>query len=182
MSKSLKNFITIKQALKEHSARQLRIMFLLQQWDRPMNYSDQTVSDARTKEALFKNFFGAVKALVRTDWLSQAVGYRNPAEDRALAAAFLGAQKAFDDALKNNFDTPGAVTALTDLVSHINKYLEKPNPCVMLVHKAAMFITKMLRMLGVVEGQDDIGFPVGGAGGGNVEQVYSRWIHLIHSR
>jgi cysteinyl-tRNA synthetase len=54
MSKSLKNFITIKQALKEHSARQLRIMFLLQQWDRPMNYSDQTVSDARTKEALFK--------------------------------------------------------------------------------------------------------------------------------
>merc|ERR1719333_1139545 len=38
MSKSLKNFITIRQALEFHSARQLRLMFLMQQWDRGMNY------------------------------------------------------------------------------------------------------------------------------------------------
>jgi cysteinyl-tRNA synthetase len=30
MSKSLKNFITIRQALEHHSARQIRLMFLLQ--------------------------------------------------------------------------------------------------------------------------------------------------------
>ena len=34
MSKSLKNFVTIRQALQVHSARQLRIMFLLQPWDK----------------------------------------------------------------------------------------------------------------------------------------------------
>lgn len=59
MSKSLKNFITIRQALKEHSARQLRLMFLLQPWDKPMNFSDQTVGAAKAKESLFKNFFGS---------------------------------------------------------------------------------------------------------------------------
>ena len=68
MSKSLKSFVTIQQALEEHSPRQLRLMFLLQKWDKPMLYSDQAVSDARNKEALFKNFFGAVKALLRGDW------------------------------------------------------------------------------------------------------------------
>lgn len=31
-----------------------------------MNYSDQTVSDAKSKESLFKNFFGEVKALQRS--------------------------------------------------------------------------------------------------------------------
>lgn len=41
MSKSLKNFITIGQALEEHTPRQLRLMFLLQPWDKPMYYSDQ---------------------------------------------------------------------------------------------------------------------------------------------
>ena len=70
MSKSLKNFITIRQALKEHSPRQLRLMFLLQPWDKPMNYSDQTVGDAKSKEALFNNFFGEVKTMLRSDWLA----------------------------------------------------------------------------------------------------------------
>ena len=31
------------QALGEHSARQLRLMFLLQKWHKPMNFSDATV-------------------------------------------------------------------------------------------------------------------------------------------
>jgi len=34
MSKSLKNFITIREALEMHSARQLRLMFLMQPWTR----------------------------------------------------------------------------------------------------------------------------------------------------
>eukprot|EP00975_Prorocentrum_lima_P010264 2184820-Prorocentrum_lima.AAC.1 len=63
MSKSLKNFITIRQALEHNTARQLRIMFLLQAWDQPMNYSDQTIDDARSKEAAFKSFFREVEAL-----------------------------------------------------------------------------------------------------------------------
>jgi cysteinyl-tRNA synthetase len=32
MSKSLKNFITIRQALKDFSGRQIRMFFLLQPW------------------------------------------------------------------------------------------------------------------------------------------------------
>ena len=43
-------------------------MLLLQQWDKPMYYSDQAMGDAKAKEALFKNFFGAVKAMLRDVW------------------------------------------------------------------------------------------------------------------
>ena len=39
MSKSLKNFTTIQDALKQHSARQIRLMFLLHSWRGTMDYS-----------------------------------------------------------------------------------------------------------------------------------------------
>ncbi|CAE7813114.1 cysS [Symbiodinium microadriaticum] len=50
MSKSLKNFITIRQALGMHSPRQLRMMFLMQAWDKGMNYSDQAIDMAKVEE------------------------------------------------------------------------------------------------------------------------------------
>ena len=61
MSKSLKNFTTIREALEHHSARQLRLMFLLQAWDKNMNYSDQTVGAAQEAERVLRGFFGSVR-------------------------------------------------------------------------------------------------------------------------
>merc|ERR1719321_782990 len=61
MSKSLKNFITIRQALEYHSARQLRLMFLMQPWDKGMNYSDQAIDKAKMEEKKFKHFLGSLQ-------------------------------------------------------------------------------------------------------------------------
>ena len=38
MSKSLKNFITIKEALRKYTARQLRLLFLLHNWSDNLDY------------------------------------------------------------------------------------------------------------------------------------------------
>lgn len=46
MSKSLKNFITIKDALKKNTARQLRIAFLMHSWKDTLDYSENTMNDA----------------------------------------------------------------------------------------------------------------------------------------
>ena len=50
MSKSLKNFITIKDALKRHSARQLRLVFLMHAWKDTLDYSEQTMDVAKNFE------------------------------------------------------------------------------------------------------------------------------------
>ena len=50
MSKSLKNFVTIKDALQRHSARQLRLVFLMHAWKDTLDYSDQTMDVARNFE------------------------------------------------------------------------------------------------------------------------------------
>lgn len=53
MSKSLKNFITIRDALKKYSARQLRFVFLLHSWKDTLDYSDNTMDMALTYEKMF---------------------------------------------------------------------------------------------------------------------------------
>lgn len=52
MSKSLKNFVTIQDALKKHSARQLRLAFLLHSWKDTLDYSDNTMDMAVQYERL----------------------------------------------------------------------------------------------------------------------------------
>ena len=65
MSKSLKNFITIKAILGKYNARQVRFVFLLHHWSSLMNYSDSTWAEAIAKEKQFSEFFYSVKAFTR---------------------------------------------------------------------------------------------------------------------
>ena len=78
MSKSLKNFITIREALTRDTARQIRLMFLLQAWDRPMDYSEQTIEDAKKKEKRIETYFGMVKAVLRDGWLAKPTTWMVP--------------------------------------------------------------------------------------------------------
>lgn len=50
MSKSLKNFITIREALEKYTARQLRIAFLLRSWDGRMDFAENAMHEAKTFE------------------------------------------------------------------------------------------------------------------------------------
>mmetsp|Transcript_16066 Transcript_16066/g.18182 ORF Transcript_16066/g.18182 Transcript_16066/m.18182 type:complete len:786 (+) Transcript_16066:139-2496(+) len=173
MSKSLKNFITIRQALEHHSARQLRLMFLLQDWDKPMNFSDQTVEDAKSKESSFKNFFQRVKALLREDYLADpnGVGFRVKEKDHALLDLLLSTQETVHNALLDNFDTKTSIISMINLVAESNKYLQDvgEKPAVLLIRKIAVYCTKMLKIFGVIEGMDDFGFPLGGSTGASAD-------------
>jgi len=175
MSKSLKNFITIRQALEFHSPRQLRLMFLLTPWDKPMNYSDQTVENAKSKEKYFKNFFGAVKSVLRNDFVSERQGW-TPA-DRALFEILNATQRKVHKSLLDNFKTLEAIQHLVDLVQECNKYLAaEAKPKNLIIQKAALYVTKILRVFGVVQGNDKIGFGSDGGEGGSKEEVVGPFV------
>jgi len=177
MSKSLKNFITIRQALQEHSPRQLRLMFLMQPWDKPMSYSDQTVDDARVKEKYFKNFFGAVKSVLRNDFVQQAQGV-TPA-DRALLKTLNTSQEKIHASLLDNFKTFDVIQHLVDLIQECNKYLaSEAKPKNLLVKKVAIYVSKILRIFGVVQGSDVIGFGESGSseGGSSKEEIVAPFV------
>lgn len=181
MAKSLKNFIKIREALEEHTPRQLRLMFLLSPWHRPMNYSDQAMGDAKAKESTFKNFFGTIKAIARTNWVDREVGWTE--EDRKLFAKVAAMQHTVHESLCNNFDTVGAMSAMIDTVNEINKYnASTSKPSVYLLKKAAMYITRILRIFGVVDGADDIGWSAGD-GAGDFESKIGPFVDaVVHIR
>jgi cysteinyl-tRNA synthetase len=47
MAKTLKNFFTIKEILKDFTPRQLRLLFLLQSWENTMNFEDATIEEVK---------------------------------------------------------------------------------------------------------------------------------------
>ncbi len=64
MSKSLKNFITIKAALQKYTARQIRLLFLLHDWKGTLDYSDQGMDTALSFEKTLREFFFKVVFIV----------------------------------------------------------------------------------------------------------------------
>jgi cysteinyl-tRNA synthetase len=65
MSKSLKNFITIKEALNKYTARQIRLLFLMHTWSEGLDYGSKTMEHALQFEKFTNEFFLNVKDLLR---------------------------------------------------------------------------------------------------------------------
>jgi len=165
MSKSLKNFITIRQALAAgYTPRQLRMMVLLASWDKGMNFSDDTMEHARNADRAFTEFFHVVKFLVRSVPAGAPAVWGE--RERALRAALAKAQSTVHKALLDNFDTPTAMGALLELVRRVNDYSSGCNASdpklsarVLLVQRCAQYVTKMLRIFGLIGSpSEEIGY------------------------
>ncbi|KAJ2796112.1 cysteinyl-tRNA synthetase, partial [Coemansia helicoidea] len=171
MSKSLKNFITIKDALKKYSARQLRTLFLLTGWSSGINFSDTGMDEAIAIEKTLSNFFSNAAALVRD--LKQA---QQPADPKRqtnepeieLLAALADARDQVHSAILDSFDTPRAMRAILDIVARTTAYLQRgresidPQP----VEMVAQYVTKIMRAFGMADDSATraIGWGSGAAG------------------
>jgi len=103
MSKSLGNFFTIRDVLKEYDAETVRFFVVRSHYRSPLNYSDTHLNDAR---AALKRLYTALSlvapATVSVDWSG------------AYAARFKAA-------MDEDFGTPEAVAVLFDLASEVNR-------------------------------------------------------------
>nr|CCM13737.1 cysteinyl-tRNA synthetase, putative [Leishmania guyanensis] len=165
MSKSLKNFITIRQALDDLGVtpRTMRLLFLASPWYKPMNFSDQSLDEAKEKERVLRAFFGSVDIVLRADNWKATQGVNT--YDRELLGKCIEAEAAVHAALQDNFDTVVALQQLMSLVAATNQYLlSGERPSATLVRKVGCYVTKMFRVFGVVEGSDDVGLQKQGSG------------------
>lgn len=185
MSKSLKNFITIKEALKKHSARQLRLAFLLHSWKDTLDYSDNTMHDAVQYEKFINEFFLTVKDELRKQSAPGIDKFGKWSDkEMKLSETFSQRQCSVHEALCDNIDTKTALSHIRQLVSSANNYLAScgdqiANGC--LLKEIARYITWLLKVFGAISGDDEIGFPVnvGGAGGGNVENLLMPYLNAL---
>lgn len=106
MSKSLHNFMTIREALDRADYRTLRYAFLSQHYRSQMELSDVTLESARSARDRIETFARSVD---------------REREDRVDAERILSVRTAFFEHLDNDVDTPGALAALFSYIKELNR-------------------------------------------------------------
>ncbi|WUR02947.1 cysteinyl-tRNA synthetase [Vairimorpha necatrix] len=102
MSKSLKNFTTIKSILERCTPIQLRILFLHHQWNKDMNYEESQLKFAENVEKKLYNFLMYVES--STDTTSKYTEI-----DNEVLSFISKTNKIVDESFSNNFDTPSGL-------------------------------------------------------------------------
>eukprot|EP00871_Galdieria_phlegrea_P005080 jgi/Galph1/5573/GphlegSOOS_G4255.1 len=168
MSKSLKNFITIRSVTSRYSARQLRLYVLQHHYAGRMNYSEHGMQEAVNVERSFVKFFQNYSVLIR-EWrknsggrMSDKVGER----EKALLEELERRRSEVHLALCDDFDTPNVIISLQGLLKATNVYIETNNSDIVpsVVTEVVRYMSKILNMLGLgVSYTDELGIDRGSA-------------------
>lgn len=167
MSKSLKNFITIEEALRDYTSRQLRLVFGLSAWDKPLDFKDSLLKEVKSFESTLSKFFTVVRAL-NNDYKHEIAEQRYPEKklsdaDKALAEALTEAQYDAHNAFCDNLSTPQVLKVIQDLVSKTNNYIQQSsnNATILrieILNSVTNWVVKILNILGFQTRPDGLGW------------------------
>ncbi|EYC18025.1 hypothetical protein Y032_0028g1640 [Ancylostoma ceylanicum] len=167
MSKSLKNFITIREALRQYSARQLRLLFLMHNWTDVLDYSASTMERAMQFERISNEFFLLVKDILRKHYKPDCPqGYlKYNARELQVMDEFFRIKGEVHEALCDSVDTRTVIEKLRELIGLGNSYIvekekEGAIPNCSLLRKIALYVTDLFAVFGVIPKSGEIGFPM----------------------
>ncbi|KAJ5723741.1 hypothetical protein N7488_001776 [Penicillium malachiteum] len=141
MSKSLKNFISIRDSLeqKHWTSRSLRIAFLLGGWKEGIEVTDELVATGNTWEEKVNNFFLKVK---------DPAAFQGSSTDTTFGADVEATKATVDACLCDSFNTAGVMHAIAELISKYNS-ADKATLNPEHVKEAARFVTSMVNIFGL---------------------------------
>ncbi|KAI0378621.1 tRNA synthetases class I (C) catalytic domain-containing protein [Hypomontagnella monticulosa] len=160
MSKSLKNFQTIKNALATtYTARSMRIVFLLGRWNDGVEISLDMRTQADGWESAVNNFFTNTKSLLAeaadpagtVDGRLKTLSISNNKPLDGLRADLEQAKKDVEEALTNSFDTPQVMRAIAEVIRKANVHISahKSDMDYPAVEAIARWVTKIVGILGL---------------------------------
>lgn len=117
MSKSLGNFVTLRDIRQQIRPQTLRFFMLNAHYRNPLNFSEETVRQA---DSSVDRIWNAITNLEHR--LSVAL---NGPVDEQVAARIEEIKAYFESKMNDDFNTPDAITAIFDLVSEANIYLKR---------------------------------------------------------
>ncbi|RAK07698.1 cysteinyl-tRNA synthetase [Halanaerobium saccharolyticum] len=121
MSKSQGNFFTSREVLKEFSARVIRYFLLSRHYRSPIDFAYEKLEEAQTSLERIENTRKQLAKVLSLDIDSAAEN--KEAED--FFEKIVKKQRAFVEALEDDFNTAEAIGVLHDLVGEINSYINQ---------------------------------------------------------
>lgn len=143
MSKSLGNFFTIRDVLKNYQAEVIRFFILSSHYRSPLNYSDTNLKEART-------------ALARLYTAIRDIQLDTKAIDKAYS-------KKFHEVMEDDFNTREAVTLMHEIAHEINKSADHQSDRVILL---AATLRNLGGILGLLQDNPEAFLQSGKAEGG----------------
>ncbi len=120
MSKSLGNFTTIHDALKKWPAPLLRFYIVNSHYRSNLDFSERLLEDSRRGyERLQLALWNAERML------QQALGPGDPGANQELEDSLKRIEEKFYSAMNDDFNTPGAIAALFELASEMNRFISR---------------------------------------------------------
>ena len=118
MSKSLGNFITVRDFLKENSPRFLRFLVIKNHYRSPIDYNEKLISQTKKEIERIDEFVTKLK----TQSSKRKAKTQNL---KLIKTLVLKTQKEFEEMMDNDFNTPKALASLFELINRGNSLLDQ---------------------------------------------------------
>ena len=115
MSKSLGNFITVKDAVAKYGVDTLKLFFLFSHYASAIDFNEEKVQDAKKALDKFDILFWKAYQIIKDKSLYQTTKGVDFVEK---------AKTNFVEAMDDDFNTPKALAVLFDLISDTHKYID----------------------------------------------------------
>lgn len=147
MSKSLGNFLLLRDVLKTTDPRVLRMLMLQTHYRSPLDFSDERLHESEAALTRLSNF------VKNTEWLcANPADEPSPFDTEQYAAAIGSMRSAFAEAMDDDFNTAGALGAIFAFVTEANSCLADACVCCRnaeAVAAGAQAVTELLSVLGI---------------------------------
>ena len=144
MSKSLGNYILVRDIVKEHDPEALRLMFLLSHYRSPIDFKWRSLESSESSLNSLYNMVERLRAVETDEDLSE--------EERRLEECYEDFKRKFYGYLDDDLDTPRAMAELFKLASTINKFLDtRERLNALLKLKLLSEIERIGRILGILK-------------------------------
>ncbi|WP_028582312.1 cysteine--tRNA ligase [Desulfogranum japonicum] len=148
MSKSLGNFLTIRDVLNTYDAETLRLFIFSTQYRNPLDFSEEALRDAGSGLDRIYTTLAEIEALSPTAETESKIGKKDRAKLESL-------QERFQQGMDNDFNTAQAIGVLFDCVKVLSKLVRVhganlPQPDYDLLNHVAGIMKELGNILGVL--------------------------------
>lgn len=145
MAKSLGNYVTVREALKQYDPEVLRLLIASAHYRSELDYSTQRIEEAKVG-------LGRLYTSLRNIEEEAGGGSRSGEDDRRLLSILDAGVGSFARAMDDDFNTPKAVATLFDLCHDLNRLLsERTRPSTDALRKASATLRELGAVLGILQ-------------------------------
>jgi len=141
MSKSLKNFVTIREVLSRYDPEVLRLYYAATHYRKPIDFDEKDLERPKAELEYLYNTLRNVKHAASSEGKTL----------KEIETLLSETKKKFADALNNDFNTPLALTHLYALARQTNKIVSKQKISQELAEKITQTFRELGGILGILE-------------------------------